>query len=145
VTRILLANRFPMLLWWGPEYIQVYNDAYRPILGTRHPTAIGQPARECWADIWHVIGTLIEIPFHGGPATWVEDLQLECVVVGLVGERAEHRGAILRAASRRRPGEPSESSSERTLRRGHATDGQRGRFQSNQMASIRSADRKRVA
>src|SRR5687767_1281565 len=86
VTRILLANRFPMLLWWGPEYTQVYNDAYRPILGTRHPKAIGQPARECWADIWHVIGTLIEIPFHGGPATWVEDLQLELDRQGYVEE-----------------------------------------------------------
>ena len=52
VTRILLANRFPMLLWWGPEYTQVYNDAYRPLLGTRHQKAIGQPARECWADSW---------------------------------------------------------------------------------------------
>ena len=86
VTRILLANRFPMLLWWGPEFTQVYNDAYRPLIGTRHPNAIGQPARECWADIWHVIGTLIEIPFHGGPATWVEDLQLELDRHGYVEE-----------------------------------------------------------
>ena len=86
VTRLVLANRFPMLLWWGPEYTQVYNDAYRPLIGTRHPKAIGQPARECWADIWHVIGTLIEIPFHGGPATWVEDLQLELDRHGYVEE-----------------------------------------------------------
>ena len=34
----LLANRFPMLLWWGPQFFQLYNDAYRPILGTKHPT-----------------------------------------------------------------------------------------------------------
>ena len=34
----LLANRFPMLLWWGPQFCQLYNDAYRPILGTKHPT-----------------------------------------------------------------------------------------------------------
>ena len=27
VTRILLAHRFPMLLWWGPEYTQLYHDA----------------------------------------------------------------------------------------------------------------------
>ena len=35
---ILLANRLPMLLWWGPCYISFYNDAYRPILGVKHPT-----------------------------------------------------------------------------------------------------------
>ena len=36
---LLLANRFPLLLWWGPEFISIYNDAYRPILGTKHPWA----------------------------------------------------------------------------------------------------------
>ena len=86
VTRLVLANRFPMLLWWGPAYTQLYNDAYRPILATKHPKALGQPARECWADIWHVIGPLIEIPMHGGPATWVEDLELEIDRDGYVEE-----------------------------------------------------------
>ena len=86
VTRLVLANRFPMLLWWGPAYTQLYNDAYRTILATKHPKALGQPARECWADIWHVIGPLIEIPMHGGPATWVEDLELEIDRDGYVEE-----------------------------------------------------------
>jgi hypothetical protein len=36
MVRFLLANRFPWLLWWGPQYISIYNDAYRPILGTKH-------------------------------------------------------------------------------------------------------------
>ena len=86
VTRLVLANRFPMLLWWGPAYTQLYNDAYRTILATKHPKALGQPARECWADIWHVIGPLIEIPMHGGAATWVEDLALEIDRDGYVEE-----------------------------------------------------------
>ena len=34
---ILLANRFPHILWWGSHYIQFYNDPYRPVLGTKHP------------------------------------------------------------------------------------------------------------
>ncbi|MFC4520844.1 hypothetical protein [Cupriavidus pinatubonensis] len=37
MVRIMLANRFPHILWWGPSYIQFYNDAYRPIPGTKHP------------------------------------------------------------------------------------------------------------
>jgi len=32
----LLANRFPLLLWWGSDYVSIYNDTYRPILGTKH-------------------------------------------------------------------------------------------------------------
>ena len=73
----MLANRFPMLLWWGPQYIQIYNDAYRPIPGTKHPRSLGQPANECWSEIWDIIGPLIDTPFHGGPSTWMEDISLE--------------------------------------------------------------------
>ena len=45
MVSLLLANRFPMLLWWGPEYVQIYNDAYRPIPGAKHRRSMGQPAR----------------------------------------------------------------------------------------------------
>jgi PAS domain S-box-containing protein len=77
MTGFLLANRFPLLLWWGPEYVSIYNDAYRPILGTKHPKAIGQPFREVWTEIAYVLGPLIDAPFNGGPATWMEDILLE--------------------------------------------------------------------
>jgi PAS domain S-box-containing protein len=77
MVSFLLANRFPLLLWWGPEFLQLYNDAYRPVLGAKHPQYLGRSVRECWSEIWDVIGPLIETPFHGGPATWMEDIQLE--------------------------------------------------------------------
>lgn len=77
MVSFLLANRFPLLLWWGPKYCQLYNDAYRPVLGTKHPFSMGQPVNECWSEIWHIIGPLIDTPFRGGPATWMEDLPLE--------------------------------------------------------------------
>jgi PAS domain S-box-containing protein len=85
--RILLVNRFPHILWWGPQYIQFYNDPYRPIPGTKHPhQALGRPASECWFEIWHVIGPLIDRPFNGGPATWDEDIFLEVNRHGFVEE-----------------------------------------------------------
>src|SRR4029078_1670068 len=73
---LLLRNRFPMLVWWGPQFVQLYNDAYRPIPGTKHPKAMGQPAVECWTEIWHVIAPMIEAPFRGEPATHSDDLDL---------------------------------------------------------------------
>ncbi len=73
----LLANRFPQLLWWGPQFCSLYNDAYIPILGSKHPWALGRPVSEVWKEIWHVLKPLIETPFHGGPATWMEDIPLE--------------------------------------------------------------------
>ncbi|POY37325.1 hypothetical protein C3K47_06045 [Solitalea longa] len=77
IVSMMLANRFPLLLWWGKDFIQIYNDAYIPIPGLKHPKALGQPAKECWTEIWEVIGTLIETPFRGGPATWMDDILLE--------------------------------------------------------------------
>ena len=73
---LLLRNRFGMLLWWGPKFVQLYNDAYRPVLGDKHPRAMGQPTAECWSEIWHVIGPMIEAPYRGEPATWSDDLAL---------------------------------------------------------------------
>ena len=77
MVNFLLANRFPLLLWWGPRYISIYNDAYRPVLGTKHPKALGQPCSECWSEIWDVLKPLIDTPFRGGPATWLDDFELE--------------------------------------------------------------------
>ena len=73
---LLLRNRFPMLLWWGPQFVQIYNDAYRPIPGAKHPRAMGQTGAECWAEIWHVLAPMVEAPFRGEPATSSDDLEL---------------------------------------------------------------------
>ena len=82
----MLANRFPLLLWWGPEFISIYNDPYRPVLGAKHPWGLGKPVRECWSEIWPILQPLIETPFHGGPATWMEDIELEINRHGFVEE-----------------------------------------------------------
>jgi signal transduction histidine kinase/CheY-like chemotaxis protein len=73
---LLLRNRFPMLLWWGPQFIQFYNDAYVPIPGAKHPQAMGQAGPDCWAEIWDVLRPMVEAPFSGKPATWSDDLSL---------------------------------------------------------------------
>jgi PAS domain S-box-containing protein len=76
MVNFMLANRFPQLLWWGPQFCSLYNDAYVPILGEKHPWAIGRPVSEVWHEIWHVLKPLIETPFQGGPATWMDDIEL---------------------------------------------------------------------
>ena len=79
---VVLANRFPLLLWWGPDYISIYNDAYVPILGQKHPKALGLPVRECWSEIWDILKPLIDAPFNGGPSTWIEDFELHIQRLG---------------------------------------------------------------
>ncbi len=71
---ICLASRFPILIWWGPELVMLYNDAYRPMLGaTKHPQAMGQRGKECWPEIWDVIGPMLEGVLSRGEATWSND------------------------------------------------------------------------
>ncbi len=73
-VRILLNTNHPMFIWWGSELIQFYNDAYRQTMGPeRHPSALGQGGRECWAEIWDIIGPQIEQVMSGGGATWHEN------------------------------------------------------------------------
>jgi signal transduction histidine kinase len=70
----LLSSRQPMFLWWGQDLIQFYNDAYRPCIGAdKHPSALGWHGPECWAEIWDVIGPLIENVMTNGEAYWSED------------------------------------------------------------------------
>lgn len=73
---VILGSRFPMLLWWGPDLLHLYNDAYRPILRDKHPASLAAPAAQIWAEVWDVAGPMAKSVQDGGPATWTEDLQL---------------------------------------------------------------------
>lgn len=72
---IILNSKFPMFLFWGPELLCFYNDAYRPSLGNdgKHPDALGKPGEQVWPEIWPVIKPLIDQVLSGGEATWSED------------------------------------------------------------------------
>ena len=71
---ICLASRFPIIIFWGIDLVQFYNDAYRPILGmTKHPEALGQEAKDCWPEIWDVIGPMLYGVLSSGEATWSEN------------------------------------------------------------------------
>jgi signal transduction histidine kinase len=76
VVGVLLGSRFPMMVWWGPNLLNLYNDAYRPILRDKHPASLAAPAAELWAEIWDFAGPLAQGVLAGGPATWMEDVQL---------------------------------------------------------------------
>ncbi|MFZ0601794.1 MAG: PAS domain-containing protein [Roseiarcus sp.] len=73
-VRLILNTGHPMYIWWGGEFYCFYNDAYRQSIGSeRHPSSLGQPAREVWAEIWSIIGPQIEQVMSGGGATWREN------------------------------------------------------------------------
>lgn len=72
---ILLNSKFPMFLFWGPDHICFYNDAYRPSLGNngKHPSILGEKGADYWPEIWNFIKPLIDQVLDKGEATWHED------------------------------------------------------------------------
>lgn len=84
---ICLSSLYPIEIWWGEQYVRFYNDAYRPILGTtKHPQFLGRPGKECWGEIWDVIGPMLDSVRETGKATWSEDFPLFMTRNGYVEE-----------------------------------------------------------
>ncbi len=73
--RICLTSRFPMIVWWGEQLRFFYNDAYLPLLGSKHP-ALAKPGETVWTEIWDIIGPMLTSVMASGQATWSEDLLL---------------------------------------------------------------------
>jgi PAS domain S-box-containing protein len=70
---ILLPSKAQIVLFWGRDLIALYNDAYRPVFGAKHPWALGRPARECWSEVWDVLQPLFEGVMRTGEAFWAQD------------------------------------------------------------------------
>jgi signal transduction histidine kinase/CheY-like chemotaxis protein len=80
--RLLLSSSQPMILWWGDDLIQFYNDAYLATSAPDHPAALGKPGRACWTEIWGVIGQQVEDVMSGKGATWQQDALVPMTMQG---------------------------------------------------------------
>uniref|UniRef100_A0A832H6U3 histidine kinase n=1 Tax=Oscillatoriales cyanobacterium SpSt-402 TaxID=2282168 RepID=A0A832H6U3_9CYAN len=72
-VNICLNSRFPMVVWWGNDLILLYNDAWQPILGNKHPQALCKPGAQVWAEIWDIVGIQLHSVLATGKATWSDD------------------------------------------------------------------------
>jgi len=74
---ICLASRHPICILWGPERLYFYNDAYAPIVGAKHPWALGESYITVWPEIWDsAIRPILENVEKTGQASWADDLLL---------------------------------------------------------------------
>jgi PAS domain S-box-containing protein len=77
IVDLVLASGFPMAVRWGPDFVMIYNDGYRPILGGKHPWALGLPFREVWPEVQTQLRPLHEAILSGQRrAFFAEDLPL---------------------------------------------------------------------
>lgn len=71
---LLLACSFPMVVLWGPDLVQIYNDGYAEIMGAKHPAGMGQPTRECWPEVWGFNAPIYEQVRRGETLTYADQL-----------------------------------------------------------------------
>jgi PAS domain S-box-containing protein len=70
---ICLASRLPLAISWGPERITLYNDAFCPLLGEKHPESMGQRGRKCWTENWHFMEPMLEDVLQRKEAVSLDD------------------------------------------------------------------------
>ena len=73
--KMLLTSRFEMWLGWGPDLLFFYNDSYIPTLGLKHPSMLGKPFREVWAEVYLDVADQVD-RVRAGEATWNDALLL---------------------------------------------------------------------
>jgi PAS domain S-box-containing protein len=78
IVNVMLASGFPMCVRWGPEFVMIYNDGYRSILGEKHPAAFGLPFHEAWPEVQSQLRPIHEAILTGtSGAFFAEDLLIK--------------------------------------------------------------------
>lgn len=68
VVDVMLDSPEPMVVWWGHEMRQVYNDAYAPrVEQAGRASALGQPAAAVWVEGWAAVEPDVSLVMAGGP------------------------------------------------------------------------------
>ena len=87
MVRMALTTRHPIFIFWGPEHIIIYNDAYSASLGPeKHPAILGARGLDGWPEIWTIIGPQIEMVLKGEGATWHENQLVPILRHGAIEE-----------------------------------------------------------
>ena len=72
-ANLMLSCAFPSLVFWGKELVQLYNDAFIPLLAERHASGLGQTAEECWWDAWEIVGPNLKRVINDGETVFHEN------------------------------------------------------------------------
>ncbi len=73
---IVLSSRYPLITWWGPDHVMLYNDALAPAFADNHPWALGRAGEQVLPEMWSVIGPMLDHVLTAGEATWRNDQPL---------------------------------------------------------------------
>src|SRR4029079_3583615 len=79
-VNLMLPAKAQIVLFWGPKFVALYNDAYAPTIGDKHPTALGRPAQESWTELWDDLEPLLRRVLETGEPVFAKDrpCYIEC-------------------------------------------------------------------
>jgi hypothetical protein len=69
----MLPAKAQIVIFWGPEFVAIYNDAYAPTIGEKHPHALGRPAREYWSELWSDLEPMLQRVLQTGETVFAKD------------------------------------------------------------------------
>ena len=72
-VNLMLPARAQIVLFWGPKFVALYNDAYAPTIGEKHPRALGRPAQESWTELWDDLEPLLRRVLETGETVFAKD------------------------------------------------------------------------
>jgi len=70
---IMIPSQAQIVMFWGPEFVALYNDIYAPTIGDKHPHAFGRPAREYWTELWDDLEPLLKRVLDHGETVAAKD------------------------------------------------------------------------
>jgi len=88
VAGVLLGTRVPMLVLWGPDFVQIFNDAYASVLGEAHAAgAMGTPMRQCRHALADALVPLADTTRRAEAPSWLDDLAIDVTHDGVPERR----------------------------------------------------------
>jgi signal transduction histidine kinase len=76
MCNLIMASPHPAAMYWGPEWVAIYNEAYVPLAGQKHPTLMGQRYADAWSEIWEQLEVVFREARETGQATMKDDDRL---------------------------------------------------------------------
>ncbi|RDW87629.1 hypothetical protein BP5796_03323 [Coleophoma crateriformis] len=76
MCNLIMGSPNPAAMYWGEEYVAIYNEAYILLAGQKHPTLMGQSYKDAWKEIWNEVEEVFTNARQSGQATMKDDDQL---------------------------------------------------------------------
>lgn len=73
MANMVMGSPHPAAMYWGPDFIAIYNEAYVPMAGKKHPALMGQSYKDAWHEIWDEVAHVFEGAWKSGQATMKND------------------------------------------------------------------------